>query len=74
MDLTSIPVPAGIRARERCIVRGQRLVQVKFVALPNYEIERQSVQRRHSPVGGNPIFSLLSFMIRAIDRLVAARP
>jgi hypothetical protein len=65
MDLTPIPAPAGVRARERCIVRGQRLVQVKFVALPQ-ETRRSDARRRG--VG------LISFLYRVIDRLAAARP
>ena len=65
MDLTPIPVPSGVYARERCIVRGQRIVQVKFVALP-LETRRRDARR-----GGA---GLISFLYRVIDRLAAARP
>ena len=65
MDLTRIPVPAGVCARERCIVRGQRLVQVKFVALP-LETRRRESRRRGA--------RLIAYLYRVIDRLAAARP
>ena len=67
MDLTPIPVPAGvrIRAREQCIARGQRLVKVKFVAL-QLETRRSDAGRRGA--------GLISFLYRVIDRLAAARP
>ena len=67
MDLTPIPVPAGVSARERCIVRGQCLVRVKFVALP------METRRSDSPRWGAGR-GLISILFRVIDRLVAARP
>ena len=68
MDLTPIPATAGaVRPTDRCIVRGQRLVQVKFVARPLEQRigERQLFTRRKR---------FLSFIHRVIGRLVAARP
>jgi len=75
MDLTPLPVTVGAtRAPDRCIVRGQRLVQVKFVSLPLEEIriERRlfSTERKWGP----SLNSLISFIHRVIGRLVAARP
>ena len=70
MDLRPIPIAAGICASERCIVRGERLVQVKFVALPMDAYARAG-QRGE---GRGPISTLFSLIIRAIGRLVAARP
>ena len=68
MDLTPVPVTLGAaRAPDRCIVRGQRLVQVKFVALP---IE-QRIGERHLFTRRNPLLQLIH---RVIGRLVAARP
>jgi hypothetical protein len=58
--------PSNVPARERCIVRGERLVQVKFVALPL------------SPQGDEAVsgetHGLWYRIARAIGRLVAARP
>jgi hypothetical protein len=68
MDLTPIPVTVGAaRVPDRCIVRGQRLVQVKFVALPL----EQGIGERRIFTRRNPF---IDFIHRVIGRLVAARP
>jgi hypothetical protein len=65
MELATVPVsPSEVAARERCIVRGQRLVQVKFVALPPQGDAAARGETR----------GWLSRLIRVIGRLVAARP
>lgn len=69
MDIVRIPVMAGPAARERCIVRGERLVRVKFVGLAHQgEPEAASGETRAS---GGRFTRLIS---RVIGRLVAARP
>jgi hypothetical protein len=65
MDL--IPCPATApngpsNARRKCDDRARRLVRVKFVSLP---MESPAPARRSS---------LMAFISRVIDRLVAARP
>jgi hypothetical protein len=71
MDIASIPVISGPAARERCIVRGERMVRIKFVGLPlQGEPEVASGETRTSG-GGAPF---LRFISRVIGRLVAARP
>ena len=70
MDLRPIPIGAGVSASERCIVRGQRLVQVKFVALPMDAYACAGLPG----AGRGPISTLFSLIIRVIGRLVAARP
>jgi hypothetical protein len=79
MDLTPIPATAGAaRLPDRCVVRGQRLVQVKFVALPlETEIRDRPpfrIERRLFTGKRNWGLSLISFIHRVIGRLVAARP
>jgi hypothetical protein len=78
MDLTPVPASLGaVRAPDRCIVRGQRLVQVKFVALPLEETRDSPdfpIERRLFGGKRNWGLSLVSFIHRVIGRLVAARP
>ncbi len=71
MELVTIPATVGaVRPSERAIVRGQRLVQVKFVALPMEPIgERRLFTRKR-----NWSSLLTSVIHRVIGRLVAARP
>lgn len=73
MDIAPIPVMAGPAARERCIVRGERLVRVKFVGLAlQGEPGVASGETRASGRGkGGFVARLIS---RVIGRLVAARP
>jgi hypothetical protein len=66
MDIVPIPVPAGPAARERCIVRGERLVRVRFVSLP--------LQGAPEAASGETRASGLRHIFRVIGRLVAARP
>jgi hypothetical protein len=67
MDLAPIPLIAAQAARERCIVRGERLVRVKFIGLPaEGMLEVASGETRASGLWGN--------ISRVIGRLVAARP
>lgn len=81
MDSNPIPAAVGaIRPSERAIVRGQRLVQVKFVALPleirdrpQFRIgDRRLFTRRRN--WGPSLISVVSFIYRVFGRLVAARP
>jgi hypothetical protein len=77
MDL--VPATVGVNASGRCIVRGQRLARVKFVALPadmapgNVREAPRLGECRVSlfPGGRN---SIRKFVLRVIGRLVAARP
>jgi hypothetical protein len=65
MDLMPCPAtarPGSTVARGRCDDRARRLVRVKFVSLP---MESPAPARRSS---------LMAFISRVIDRLVAARP
>ena len=67
MDFAPIPLIAAPAARERCIVRGERLVRVKFVGLPIQGApEVASGETRTSGLWGH--------ISRVIGRLVAARP
>jgi hypothetical protein len=77
MDL--VPATVGVDASGRCIVRGQRLARVKFVALP-MEMAPGNVREAHRlgecrgrlfPGAGE---SIRHFVLRVIGRLVAARP
>jgi hypothetical protein len=77
MDL--VPATVGVNASGRCIVRGQRLARVKFIALP---IDMAPGNVREAPrlgecrvglfPGGRD--SIRKFALRVIGRLVAARP
>jgi hypothetical protein len=69
MDL--IPATAGIDASGRCIVRGQRLARVKFVALPIETTPRNALRDGRFRGGRSAI---RQFVLRVIGRLVAARP
>ena len=77
MDL--IPATVGVNASGRCIVRGQRIAMVKFVALP---VETAPGDVRESPRLGERrgrlspgrVDSIRKFVFRVIGRLVAARP
>jgi hypothetical protein len=77
MDL--IPATAGVDASGRCIVRGQRLARVKFVALP-IEATPGNVLREAPRLGEcwgrlfPGVDAIRSFLSRVIGRLVAARP
>ena len=66
MDIVRIPAIAGLAARERCIVRGERLVRVKFIGLP--------AQGALEAASGETRASGLRHLFRVIGRLVAARP
>lgn len=70
MDL--IPATAGIDASGRCIVRAQRLVRVKFVALPVETPPGNALREARFPGGGWS--AIRRFASRVIGRLVAARP
>ena len=72
MDLTPIPATA-----DRCIVRGQRLVQVKFVALPQEMVSDTIFASKRASLGARLKMvsdTISSFIHRVIGRLVAARP
>ena len=67
MELATAPIsPSNVAPRERAIVRGERLVQVKFVALP--------LSPQGDEAAGGETRSLLYRITRVIGRLVAARP
>ena len=70
MDL--IPATAGIDAPGRCIVRAQRLVRVKFVALPVEPPPGNALRETRFPGGCGA--AIHRFLSRVIGRLVAARP
>jgi hypothetical protein len=70
MDL--IPATAGIDASGRCIVRGQRLARVKFVALPIEATPGNALREARIPGGLGS--AIRHFVLRVIGRLVAARP
>ena len=72
MNARSVPIPASIAARERCIVRGERIARVKFVGLPPSQGEAFGDARgeTRSPRRG----SITRYLFRVIGRLVAARP
>lgn len=70
MDL--IPVTAGVNGPGRCIVRGQRLARVKFVALPVETTPGNALREARIP--GWRVDSIRHFVLRVIGRLVAARP
>ena len=67
MELATAPLsPSNVASRERCIVRGARLVQVKFVALPLSPQGEEAVS--------GETHGLWYRITRVIGRLVAARP
>jgi hypothetical protein len=67
MELATVPMtPAHVAPRERCIVRGERLVQVKFVALTLPPQGEEAVS--------GETHGLWYRIARVIGRLVAARP
>ena len=70
MDL--IPATAGIDASGRCIVRGERLARVKFVALPMDATPGNALREAQFP--GGWVCAIRQFVFRVIGRLVAARP
>jgi hypothetical protein len=73
MDIASFPIDSGTAARERCIVRGQRLVHVKFIGLQEQGVpEVASGETRASGRASQGVVSRL--ISRVIGRLVAARP
>ncbi|HUQ28117.1 MAG TPA: hypothetical protein VM051_05965 [Usitatibacter sp.] len=69
MDLSPT---AGVDASGRCIVRGQRLARVKFVALPTDATPGNALRDECFP--GGRTFAFRQFVLRVIGRLVAARP
>jgi hypothetical protein len=70
MDL--MPATAGVDASGRCIVRGQRLARVKFVALPMDATPGNALRDGRFP--GGRASAIRQFVLRVIGRLVAARP
>jgi hypothetical protein len=70
MDL--IPATVGITASARCIVRGDRLARVKFVALPIEATPGNALRDGRFPGGCGS--AIRHFVLRVIGRLVAARP
>jgi hypothetical protein len=74
MDLAAC-TDTPTRAPQRCEERGQRLLQVKFVALelePEHEPAPETETLSHSPA--RLYRDVRVYLIRAIERLVAARP
>jgi len=69
MDLAPIPIPTVVEARQRGIVRGERLVRVKFVGLPPQGVPGDARGETRAPGRG-----LVGYLLRVIGRLVAARP
>ena len=67
MDIVRIPAIAGLAARERCIVRGERLVRVKFVCLPIPGVPEAAFRETRAS-------GWRRYISRVIGRLVAARP
>ena len=69
MDL----IPAtGVVASGHCIVRGERLARVKFVALPVETTPGNALREARFP--GRCGRWIRQFALRVIGRLVAARP
>ena len=76
MDLSHA---TAISASGRCIVRGQRLVTVKFVALPldatpGNPREALRLGECRSSLFPGALAVIRPFVLRVIGRLVAARP
>jgi hypothetical protein len=70
MNLAPIPL-AAVHAHDRCIVRANRIVRVKFIGLP---AETQPEAARWGTRASGGWRSVLRFLSRVIGRLVAARP
>ena len=70
MDL--VPATVGVNASGRCIVRGQRLARVKFVALPVDNPPGRTLREACDPGAAGD--RIRHFVLRVIGRLVAARP
>jgi len=72
MDLAPIPIPTVVEARQRGIVRGERLLRVKFVGLPPQGVPGDARGETRAP--GRVRRGLAGYLLRVIGRLVAARP
>ena len=73
MNAGPVPIPARIATRERCLVRGERLVRVKFVGLPPQGVAPGDA-RGETRFPGRALRTKLANLLRVIGRLVAARP